>query len=450
MTNLVINSPTAKYSTGSLFDDDINNITETNYTSELRNGYDLNIAPLDATFRDSSRAPMHSWFPYLEGYSPRFVERVMHEYLDKSKRIIEPFAGSGTTPIVLGQAGIECAYSEANPAMAFIVQTKVSILKLSLMQRKILSEKIHWLLHQFTERVGAASPCEKLRNSFTGTFDQSVFFDASILEIILRLRTVNDEIKAEDSMLGNCLTLAILSSLIPSSRLKRAGDLRFKTPKELLSGTPNPIDVVTQRLGVQATDLVLVSELRAQTYFAGDTAVSLKDSLEGDWDGVITSPPYLNGTNYIRNARLELWYLRHLVTKADLRRLRDKVITSGINDVDSQTDWRPVTEGIRRVVCELQEKSYDDRIAKMVGGYFRDMASVFSSLIDCTRPGARLCVDIGDSIYAGVHVPTDDLLVEVAESLGLRTLERIYLRKRISKGGQSVRQQLLVFEKSER
>ena len=101
---------------------------------------------------------------------------------------------------------------------------------------------------------------------------------------------------------------------------------------------------------------------------------------------------------------------------------------------------------MRRVVDEVQANSYDDRIAKMVGGYFRDMASVLSSLGACIRTGGRLCVDIGDSIYAGVHVPTDDLLVEVAESLGFRTVERIHLRKRISKGGQVVRQQLLVFE----
>jgi hypothetical protein len=58
-----------------------------------------------------------------------------------------------------------------------------------------------------------------------------------------------------------------------------------------------------------------------------------------------------------------------------------------------------------------------------------------------------MCVDIGDSIYNGVHVPTDDLLVEVAESLGFRTIERVHLRNRVSKGGKAVRQQLLVFER---
>lgn len=415
--------------------------------ADIRNGYDINLDPLDATFRDSGRAPLHSWFPYLEGYSPRFVERVRHEYLNNAKGILEPFAGTGTTPIVLAQAGISCAYSEANPAMAFIIQTKLAVLRLSTMHRKSLAEKITQLAHQLRDRVKSAVPDELLRGAYFRTFGRSEFFDRASFRSILRLRSVNDEVCAEDSILGDCLTLAVLASLIPSSRLKRAGDLRYRTPKELALGLPHPMNAVRAQLLAQATDCAHGAELRAEAHFACDTAASLHDSLEREWDGVITSPPYLNGTNYIRNARLELWYLRHLWENADLRRLRDRVITSGINDVDAQTNWLPITEGVRRVVCELEQKAYDSRIAKMVGGYFRDMATVFSSLGACTRTGARLCIDIGDSIYAGVHVPTDDLLVEVAESLGFCTLERIHLRKRVSNNGQPVRQQLLIFEK---
>jgi len=413
----------------------------------LRNGFSIDIAPLDATFRDGSRAPLHSWFPYLEGYSPRFVQRVMQEYLPKAKRILEPFAGSGTTPIVLGQIGVECAYSEANPAMAFVIRTKLDILGMGLGNRRLLSNKIGALNEQLAGRVRQANADSDLRMAYTSTFGDSVFFDAAALETILKLRTVTDEILGEDRTLGNCLLLAILASLIPSSRLKRAGDLRFKTPRELASGTPSIMQTISERLFTQAADIASAVELCAPTVFASDTALGLHKAVDGLWDGVITSPPYLNGTNYIRNARLELWFHREISSKADLRSLRDRVITSGINDVDAQTDWRPVTSGVESVVAELEEKAYDQRISKMVGGYFRDMHVAMGAMTACLRNKGRLCIDIGDSIYAGVHVPTDDLLVEVAHSLGLRTVERVHLRKRISKGGQPVRQQLLVFEK---
>ncbi|MEF7616938.1 DNA methyltransferase [Aquincola sp. MAHUQ-54] len=419
----------------------------TEASGNVRDGVELDLEPLDATFRDSSEAPLHSWFPYLEGYSPRFVERVRHEYLRDAQRIIEPFAGSGTTPIVLGQSGIECAFSEANPAMVFIAQTKLAVLRLEEPARKALARSLTALAVKLPQRVAASVTDEGLRASYATTFGASVFFDEPALDAVLRLRTVNDELIAKDRLLGDCFAVAVLSSLIPSSRLKRAGDLRYRTPKELAAGLPHPVEQTSSRLIAQAEDLEQSEPLKAEARFACATAGALHEHLGDGWDGVITSPPYLNGTNYIRNARLELWYLRHLGENADLRRLRDRVITSGINDVHAQTRWEPVTLGVERVVRAIEANAYDSRIAKMVGGYFHDMAAVFSSLGECLRPGGRLCIDIGDSIYNRVHVPTDDLLVEVAESMGYKTVERVHLRKRISKGGEAVRQQLLVFER---
>jgi len=416
-------------------------------SAALRSGSEIDISPLDATFRDSSRAPLHSWFPYLEGYSPRFVEGVRQEFLPKARRILEPFAGSGTTPIVLGQAGVECAYAEANPAMAFVIQTKIDILSLNKTQRMRLSDKLTRLSGTVGDMARLATPDASLLEAYSSSFGSSQFFEQTNLDSILQLRTINDEISSDEPTLGNCLELAIMASLIPSSRLKRAGDLRFKTAKELLSPSPCVLGTVRLRLLEQAKDIANATEMTAPARLACATASCLDDTAGEGWNGVITSPPYLNGTNYIRNARLELWYRRELKSKLDLRRLRDGVITSGINDVDAQTDWRPVSRGIERVVAELEQHAYDQRICKMVGGYFRDMQTAMRSLTAALNKGGRICIDIGDSIYAGIHVATDDLLVEVADGIGLKTIERVHLRKRISKGGQPVRQQLLVFEK---
>jgi DNA modification methylase len=411
-----------------------------------RSGSELSIEPLDATFKDNSRAPLHSWFPYLEGYSPRFVDRVRIEYLSGATRILEPFAGSGTTPIALCQRGITCAYSEANPAMVFVAQTKLAVLGLSERERWNLSKRLISLSGELTDRLLGASPDLELIDNYHQAFGSSIFFDEGAFHSILRLRALNDVVSEADKILGDCLSIAVLSSLIPSSKLKRAGDLRYRTAKELAMGLPDPIDLVRARLQSQARDILVSEPLKAPARFACYSASALHENSGDDWDGVITSPPYLNGTNYIRNARLELWYLRCITENADLRRLRDKVITSGINDVHANTKWDPITAGVERVVKAIQASAYDSRIAKMIGGYFHDMSMVFESLGKCLRPGARLCVDIGDSIYNGVHVPTDDLLVEVAEAKGYKNLERVHLRKRISKGGESVRQQLLVFE----
>lgn len=408
---------------------------------------EMDIEPLDATFRDSNRAPLHSWFPYLEGYSPKFVDRVRIEYLPNAKRIIEPFAGSGTTPIVLGQSGLECAYSEANPAMSFVVATKLALLRMSERDRVRVSHAILSLDRELPIAMATAEPDKKLAESYAAAFGSSKFFEDEALIQVRTLRTVADQVLSTNTILGNCLTLAILASLIGTSNLKRAGDLRFKTQKELLVKSPMPLEAVRARLQNQAKDLLNLPGLAGNAWYACDAAADLVERLDSDWDGVITSPPYLNGTNYIRNARLELWFLRLINKKGDLREIRDIVVTSGINDVDAQTKWAPTTSGVAKTVGELTEHAYDDRIAKMVGGYFHDMRKVMSSLQSRVKIGGKICIDIGDSIYAGIHVATDDLLVETAEDLGLKTAARIHLRKRSSNGGQPLRQQLLVFEK---
>ena len=58
-----------------------------------------------------------------------------------------------------------------------------------------------------------------------------------------------------------------------------------------------------------------------------------------------------------------------------------------------------------------------------------------------------LAVDIGDSIFGGVHVPTDDVLVEVLQSLEYQLVKKLYLRKRQSHSGAELKQVLLVFRK---
>ena len=78
-----------------------------------------------ATFRAARTEPFHSWFPYLEGYSPAFVESMRLRYMPSARRILEPFAGTGTTALTLAKEGVECGYCEANPVMRFVISAKL-------------------------------------------------------------------------------------------------------------------------------------------------------------------------------------------------------------------------------------------------------------------------------------------------------------------------------------
>jgi DNA modification methylase len=63
------------------------------------------------------------------------------------------------------------------------------------------------------------------------------------------------------------------------------------------------------------------------------------------------------------------------------------------------------------------------------------------------KNGARIVVDIGDSNFAGVHVPTDEFLIKIADKIGLELIDTELVRKRTSNDGTPLKQVLLTFEK---
>jgi len=402
-----------------------------------------------ATFELVKNDPIHSWFPYLEGYAASFVESLRRRFMPDATRIIDPFAGTGTTPLALSSVGVQCGYCEVNPAMRFVIQTKLKAVGSPPSRRAIAAAQLSDVADSLPREIAKASPDELLRADYYACFAKSVFFQPDTWETVLRLRTFCDAWGKKDDLLGDLVTLAVSANLVPCSLLKRQGDVRYKTKAELSKGIPDLAIALADQLRRMGRHLRAIPSLEAHAVLLASDAKALEGAPLFDAQGVITSPPYLNGTNYIRNTKLELWFLRAISSGADLRTLRDEVVTSGINDVTISTSAASVLPAVERVVRQIETAAYDQRIHRMVAGYFADMHRVLCGLWAQTAPGAMICIDIGDSRYAGVHVPTHDLLVDVAREIGFTFKERIPLRARLSKDGSQLSQDVLVFRRGE-
>lgn len=408
----------------------------------------FNIEAKHVTHTGGKGEYLHDWFSYLEGYSSEFVKSVYDSYMPSAKTILEPFAGVGTTPLTLGFSNISSLYCEVNPAMRRVINTKLSVAALPKKHKEVLADKLTELSESIIISTEIRPENNLLSESYSKAFGKSVFFSEETYTLVLKLRTLNDEIYKVDPLLGMSLEVAVISQLITCSLLKRAGDVRYKTEKELAKGVPAILPSVSKQLKLMAIDCKRCPELTGNASLFSANAKKLLDIDHHGIDGVITSPPYLNGTNYFRNTKLELWYMRDIVDGNSLRFFRDEVITSGINDVTKQKG-NSAHPTILNLVQEIQEKAYDSRIAKMVSGYFEDMSLVFGGITKHLKVGGLACIDIGDSIYAGIHVPTHEILSEIAKDFELDTVEIKTLRSRKSKDGSQLSQSLIVLEKSE-
>ena len=409
------------------------------------NNKTISISPSDVTFKNSKSIPFHRWYPYIEGYSPEFVKNLIKRYITQECIIYDPFAGTGTTIFAADSMGFRTYYSEINPLLQFLINTKTNSLKLDIDDRKNLAKQ----LESASLELIQFKSCESsfLDVNYKNVFKSSKYFPKDNYTKILKSRSYIDTL--ENTLLKDLLTLSVLSSLIEVSYLKKQGDLRFRTEKELSKGITNFEDALNANIRIIIEDLISFPNL---SIHQNHKCVTLNakdiDKCSCEKIGcVITSPPYLNGTNYIRNTKLELWFLGKLKSENDLRVLRDEILTSGINDVKltRQIDNSIIekSEILASTLQALKDTAYDDRIPYMAVSYFSEMYEVFDNLKDKLDIGAEILIDIGDSIFNGVHVRTDEILVEIFETLDYKYLSSEVLRERRSRNGTVISQKLI-------
>ncbi|WP_417212489.1 hypothetical protein [Bizionia sp.] len=397
----------------------------------------------DVTHTDARKEPIHNWFPYLEGFSETFIENILNSLNEKPKVIYEPFSGSGTVPVYCKRNNIDCFYSEVNPFLIELTDLKLSIFDFSENDKKSIHDNLLQISNDLNKILDNTKQDKVLLKSYKNVFERSIYFEPENFDKVLKLSTYCKQI--EDVNISQFVKIAICNSLLPSSLLKRAGDIRYRKGKEL-DNIANIVDLVVKRLKIIAKDIVNLSEQKNDIHFEYNYNSKIYDEkYESKVDVIVTSPPYLNGTNYIRNTKLELWFLGYLKVKKDLSGFRKEVVTSGINDVttiEKEIELPAIDD-----ILNNAELWYDKRIPKMIKDYFFDMNIVISNFYKYLRKGGYVFLDIGDSVYAKKHIPTDLILLDLFKRNGFTVVDNLKLRDRRSKGGMIVKQCLLVLRK---
>ena len=387
-------------------------------------------------FDDNRCKPIHRWYPFVEGYSADLVRDAL-DRLSLSGALLDPFGGSGTTALAAAEAGHDSWFCEVNPYLAWVADVKVN------------QSKAAWNAGASADLLTLADELEREPlppfpddHPLIAADHRRGFFPKGVAaEVVSCLETIEDHCRPEGIPLAR---LAMATCLIPASNMIRRTDLRRR---RLNDPDPRPFrPLVVHRLREIANDVEVVgSSLRGTaTHLAAD-ARSLP-SFPFPLDLIVTSPPYLNGTNYCRNTKLELLALGFVKDEKDLAQLRRDSIAAGINTISRQRGDAELIAAVERVARALDEVAYDRRIPTMVRMYFSDMRRVFANIRKNSRAGASFLLDIGDSRFSGVHVPTHDLLCDVAGLEGWEKVRVETIRSRRSYDGSDLTQVLLEFK----
>ena len=390
------------------------------------------------TFELNKVEPIHGWYSYVEGYSSCLVTDELDLLKDKKiKCIYDPFGGTGTTPLVASQRGIDSYYSETNPFMLGVIDTKINSVKNVVASKEKIS-----LIKDYYNTIKSINIKKSKSDIKWDGFEK--FFDNDRLNIILQIK---DEINKEtDSDVHKILMLALSSIIVQSSKTIRRGDLRYATENELAKKNKEQVfDLFIKKLESIIYDIDNYGDsVKCYSTLLDPDARNIE--AENLFDCVITSPPYLNGTNYIRNTKLELKLNDYLKDENDMPSFHSKGIIAGINNVSSRNENFIPLDFVKPYIDKLEPVVYDKRIVKMIIGYFNDMNAVINKLSIAMKNNGIFIMDIGDSQFAGVHIPTHEILTTICENNGFEKYDETILRERRSKNNMVLSQRILRFK----
>jgi hypothetical protein len=384
-----------------------------------------------STPTDLPQKPRHRWFFVKEAFSPVIVESAMESAGCKAGDVVlDPFCGSGTS--LLAAAGKKAATigCEVNPFLAFVTRTKLNTATGKCLRKHANEVKT-------AAARGHHSPLEGLSTFTPSTERQKWLFNTAVVRSFEGGWQATADVPQAPRDL---LRLALIGAAMDCCNATQDGKcLRYRRDWEDQNlGKEQFLASFTNRLDQMETDLDFYPVLSdSSTVIQGDCRQRLKTEHLDRFRLCITSPPYLNSFDYSDIYRPELFLGKFVNSTAELRRLRLRTLRSHVqvrwpNPTDTQ--FGPLYANSMATLLERQESLWDQRLPTMVQAYFEDIKTVLEQLRAHAAKEAHLWIVVSTSAYAGVEIPVDLIIADIAGKLDWRLQEIGVLRSLRSSG----------------
>jgi hypothetical protein len=403
-------------------------------------------------------SPVHEWYRFVLSFPPHLVREYAHRFeLDGTKRVLDPFCGTGTTIVECKKRGIPSVGIESNHMALFATQVKVDW----------TPDPDGLIQHadQVAETAFAALRSEGIEDYPLPLFSGNWGEQCSNCSVLRELPPEKTRLLLKDSIsvlplhktltLLDCLNehsnnqyrrhelLALAKALVYSiSNLHFGPEVGVKPPK-LDSPVVTSWLAQVYMMARDLRNLRAFMETPAEAYH-GDSRELHEKIPPHSIDAVITSPPYPNEKDYTRTTRLESVLLGFINNRNDLRALKRNLIrsnTRGVYKYDDDDRWvsehpeiQRIAEAIEERRIELDKTSGFERLySRVTKLYFGGMTRHLANLRKLLRPNAKLAYVVGDQAsYLRIMIRTGKLLSEIAQSLGYEVLDIDLFRTRLA------------------
>lgn len=382
-------------------------------------------------------APVHRWFHLKEAFSSDLLRRVIADTRlqdQSSLRVLDPFAGVGTTAVSLANLvakgtlrrvtfhGFEC-----NPFIQLVGAAKLTAMQAPTKTFGRLARRV--ATTAYLGRV-KASPVPDL-----STFHNDSYFDGKDLDVLLRLRAAID-LEASAGARQEDVTLARLclaACVEPVSSLRRDGRALRYVPARVRARPIRNFQAHAERIEMDMP----VERVPVQgRIYLGDGRSMCNVPARPTFDLVIFSPPYPNNIDYTEVYKMEAWLLGMFEDATAFLSQRLKTVHShpSIRREMEDIEHHQVADVVEPILNAVPNDHYAVQRREMITGYARDMALTLESAWNRLAPGGHLVYIVGNSLHGheehGFIIAADLIMAELASRQGF-IVKRIDVARRL-------------------
>lgn len=405
------------------------------------------------SFQANKKTPGYRWYKFKEGYSSALVNYILDKFHIKTGKVIDPFAGSGTTLFASAERGLNTVGIELLPVGVEIMRVRKIISNCD-NQKKLIkflekwADKKPWLKENGGRKINhlkitdGAFPkkTEHLLGKFLNAIDRVKDKDYQrILRFVLLCVLEEISFTRKD---GQYLRWDFRSGRSNGNKKFDKGEI-----KDFNKSIVQKIKDVVNDLRGGNTLFDIVKKPGGQTgniEILNGSCLSILPHLKSNsFDFLMTSPPYCNRYDYTRTYALELALLN--VDEKKIRDLRQTMMSctvenrtkENLDSLFSNKIFRAAIkafneqEELQEILRYLEEKRTQKElnnpgIVRMVKNYFYEISLIIFECAHVLKKDAPFIM-VNDNVrYAGVHIPVDLILSDIAQNAGFN-VEKVWV-----------------------